>query len=78
MYDAWLLFCSDELLSQATRVDGILYLPAYDLAHELFVVSIPLALLLIFVCGLVGSLIADLILLLIRYIRAQFPPKVET
>lgn len=78
MYDAWLLLCSDELLSQATRVDGILYLPAYDLAHELFVVSIPLALLLILVCNIVGSVIADLIKRLICYIRALLPPKVET
>lgn len=77
MYDSWLFFVSEELLSQATRVDGILYLPAYDLAHELLVISIPLALLLIVVCSIVGSLIAELIKLLICYIRAQLPPKVD-
>ena len=42
MYDGWTSLLSEELLAQAVRVDGILYLPAYDLAGELLRLVVPI------------------------------------
>lgn len=41
MYDIWTSWLSEELLAQAVRVDGVLYLPAYGLAGELFQLVFP-------------------------------------
>lgn len=46
---------SDQLMSLATRIDGILYLPAYELARELICMSIPV----FFAYGLICSLVFD-------------------
>lgn len=67
MYDGWTSLLSDELLARAVRVDGILYLPAYELASEWFEMIFPY----FFAFGMAiatGAVVVDLLFALVKWL----------
>jgi hypothetical protein len=71
MYDGWTSLISEELLAQAVRVDGILYLRAYGLLEEILTFVVPFFVLSLFIAGccVLGDFLACVILRLISAVR---------
>ncbi len=68
MFDWIYYLLPTDLFSQATYFNGILYLPAYQLAKELLAVSLPLALAILILGILVLKGIAKFIRWVIRFL----------
>ena len=66
MYDFLMSLLSDELLAQAVRVDGVLYLPAFGLFEETLALVLPLFFVSLFIAGC--CVLGDLLACLIRYL----------
>ena len=74
MYDFIMSLLSEELLSQAEYIGGILYLPASALFEEILSLILPFCMLSLIMGGL--FLAADLVRYLIQYAYRRFRHKI--